>query len=195
MKRILVLLAFFALFANNAFADIARPEPNKTKPSKAIDSRMTIRIDKNAKEAKLIIPKNQLKQLRAELEQLDDDDSDTTAAAASLNFTRAQTVAGGLFLSLAFIFGGFWFARNKKPEVKANKTLAIGAVLFLSGALATIAYANAGPPPEARSISGKMFTPAVHLYKFATGKVKLETSDTAKQIELIVPETPNPDSE
>ena len=193
MKKFLVLLAFFALFSTNALADIARPESKKTQPSKAVDSRLTIRIDQNAKEAKLIIPKNQLKQLRAELEQLDDNSD--VATTASLNFTRTQTIVSGLFLSLAFVFGGFWFARNKKPELKGNKTLAIGAVLFLGGTFATIAYANAGPPPDARTISGKMFTPAVHIYKYASGKIKLETSDTANQIELIVPETPNQISE
>jgi len=192
MKKILVLLAVFALFATSVQADVPRPEPPKTKTSKAIDSRMTIRIDQNAKEAKLIIPKNQLKQLRAELEQLDDE---SHTAAASLNFTRTQTIVSGLFLSLAFVFGGFWFTRNKKPELKANKPLAIGTILFLSGTVATIVYANAGPPPDARTISGKMFTPSVHIYKYATGKIKVETSDTTNNIELIVPETPDKNSE
>lgn len=190
MKKFLFLLAIFALFANNALADIPRPEPTKTKPAKAIDSRITIRIDQNAKEAKLIIPKNQLKQLRAELEQLDDD-----STAALINFTRAQTIASGLFLSLAFIFGGFWFARNKKTELKANRTMAIGAILFSTCALATIAYANVGPPPETRIISSKIFSPLIQNYKYATGKIKLETSETANNVELIVPETPDKNSE
>ena len=53
-------------------------------------------------------------------------------------------------------------------------------------------FANAGPPPEARSITGKMFTPAVHLYKFGYGKVKVETSDDDRdEIELIVPDAPS----
>lgn len=191
MKKILVFLAVFALFAGNAWADI----PGPTKPSTGVETRLLIRIDQNAKEAKLIIPKSQLNQLRAELERLEGSDSNAAAASLNLNFTRTQTIVSGLFLSLAFVFGGVWLTRNRKPELKANKTLAIGAVLFLSGALATIAYANAGPPPDARSISGKMFTPSVHMYKYASGKVKLETSDTARNIEFIVPETPDKNSE
>jgi hypothetical protein len=191
MKKILMLVAIFTLFAINALADIPRPEPPKPKSSKAIDTSMTIRISRDAKEAKLIIPKSQVKQLRAQLEELD---GDTDAnASLNLNFTRVQTIAGGMFLSLAFVFGGVWFARVRKTGLKANKTLVIGAALCLSGALTTIAFANAGPPPEARSITGKMFTQAVHLYKFGTGKIKLETSDDARNIELIVPDTPDKD--
>ena len=86
MKKILVLFAIFALFAIDAFADIARPETPKPKQSKSIDSRMTIRISRDVKEATLIVPKSQVKRLRAQLEELDND-SDTTAA-ASFNFTR-----------------------------------------------------------------------------------------------------------
>lgn len=194
MKNILVLIAVFTLFAGSALADVPRPEPTKVKPSKAIDTNLTIRLDRNAKEAKLIIPKSQLKQLRAELEQLDGGDSETTAT-ASLNFTRTQTIVSGLFLSLAFVFGGVWFSRSRKPELKANKTLAVGAVVFLSGSFATLAFANAGPPPETRSITGKLFAQPVHSYKYASGKIKLETSDTARNIELIVPDAPDKNSE
>lgn len=69
---------------------------------------------------------------------------------------------------------------------KMGKTVAIGAFLFLSGAFATFVFANAGPPPEARSITGKMFSPAVHMYSQGSGDIKLETSDK-DYIELIVP--------
>ena len=188
MKKILVLFAIFALFAINAFGDIPRPETPKPKPAKAINTSLTIRISRDAKEAKLIIPKSQLKQLRAQLDELDGGEDATTA---SLDFTRTQTIASGTFLSLAFILGGVWFTRSRKTEVKAPKTLAAGAILCLSGGLATIAFANAGPPPEARSITGKMFTQSVHLYKFASGKIKLETSNEASSngVELVVPDT------
>ena len=125
MKKILVLFAMFALFAINAFGDIPRPNTPKPKQSRLIDSRMTIRISRDAKEAKLIIPKSQVKQLRAELEELDGE-SDTTAA-STINFTRTQTIVSGLFLSLAFVFGGVWLARGRKTELKANKALVVGA--------------------------------------------------------------------
>ena len=194
MKKILVLLAVFALFSTTAWADIARPEPVKPKPSKTIDTSMLIRIDRNAKEARLIIPQNQVKALRAQLDEMEGGDSDTNAS-LNLNFTRMQTIASGLFLSLVFVFGGVWFARSRKTENKTNKTLAVGAILFLSGTFATIAFANAGPPSDARAITGKMFSQSVHLYKFGSGKIKLEVSKEASGVELIVPDTTEKNSE
>lgn len=188
MKKILLLSAILALFSIAALADIRPPQtPTPKKNSqKSIDTSLLIYIKKDAEEAKLIIPKSQLKQLRAELEQLDDS-SDKTA---SLSFTRTQTIVSGMLLSLAFVFGGVWLTRSRKIDTKASKTLVICSVLFLSGTVATIVYANAGPPPEARRITGKMFSEAVHLYKTGSGKIKLETSDTVKSPTLIVPDVP-----
>lgn len=194
MKKNLVLFAMFALFAINALADVPRPDTPKPKPSKTIDTMMRIEISREAKEAKLIIPKNQVQQLRAQLEELEGDPSAANAA-LSFDFTRTQTIVSGMFLSLAFVFGGVWFARKGKSEVKANKALVIVAILCASGALTTIAFANAGPPPEARSITGKMFAPAMHIYKFGSGKIKLEVSNDAREVELIVPDTTEKPSE
>jgi hypothetical protein len=95
---------------------------------------------------------------------------------------------------MAIVFGGVWFTRSGGMT---SKIAAIVALLMASGAVATLVYANAGPPPEARSINGKMFTPAVHMYGFGSGKVKLETSDEVGVVTLIVPdpETPKPGEE
>ena len=61
-------------------------------------------------------------------------------------------------------------------------------ILAGAGATATFVYGNAGPPPEARSITGKMFSQAVHWYNFGSGKIKLETTDEdLNEIILIVP--------
>jgi hypothetical protein len=188
MKKFLVLLAISAFLASNTFADVRLPDTPQPKQAKSIDAHMTIRFVKDAKEAKLIIPKSQVKQLRAELEQLDND-SDTNT---SLNFTRMQTIISGMFLSLAFVFGGVWFARSRKPELKANKILAIGAILFLTGSFATIAFANVGPPPEARRITSKLFDQSLFkYYGFASGKIKLEITTERDSIELIVPDMRN----
>lgn len=195
MRKILSLCVMLVLFSIVIFADIRVDTPTpKPKSQKSIDTMLYVKIDSNAQEAKLIIPKSQLKQLRAELEQLDDSSDHT----ASTGFTKTQTIVSGMFLSLAFVFGGVWLARSRKIETKTGKALIIGSVLFLSGAVATITFANAGPPPEARSITGKFFSQAVHIYKFGSGKIKLETSDTVNIPTLIVPdvkETPKPSDE
>src|SRR4051812_7685376 len=108
MKRLILIIAFAAIAAGSALADIARPDPAKTpktKPSTSIATAMDIRLDPDAKEARLIIPKSQLKQLRAQLDGLDDAD-DNTAAVTTPSFSRTQTIMSGAFLSLAIVFGG-----------------------------------------------------------------------------------------
>jgi hypothetical protein len=136
-----------------------------------------------------LIPKSQIRQLRMELAQLDDETDEPVASTLS----GTQTVVSGLFLSLALVFGGVWLARSRQGDLKTNKAVAVGAILFLSGALATAAYANIGPPFEARSITGKIFAQPVHQYKSASGKIKVESTDSDYGIELIVPDVPNED--
>jgi hypothetical protein len=188
MKKILSSVAFVALFSLTAFADVRLPDTPKPTPApkqkKAIESNLEIRLDRNANEAKLIIPKSQLKQLRAELEELDND-ADTTA---SLGVTKTQTIVSGLFLSLAFVFGGVWFVRSWKMDGKINKTIAAGAVLFLVGSAATIVFGNAAPPPRSR-LDGKLFNKEMfRVWNLAYGKVKIELSESENSIQLIVPD-------
>ena len=152
---------------------------------------MFIRLDRNAKEARLIIPKSQIKKLRAELEQLDDDSDNTAAITEPGIFTRTRTIVSGMFLSLALVFGGVWFVRSGKAATRSGKALVVAFVTLGVASAATLVYANAGPPPEARSITSKMFSQYVLSYGFGSGKIKLETGDTA-QVELIVPD-PKPE--
>ncbi len=190
MKRSICLTAMILLGVVAAFADIARPQPEKTpKPNskKAIDTLMTIRLVEDAKEAKLIIPKSEIKALRAALDDMDSD-SDSTAAVRS--FSRTQTIVSGSFLSLALVFGGIWFVRSGKAVSKGGKGLVVLAVVTGIVSAATLVYANAGPPPEARSITGKMFSQSLHIYNFGSGHVKLETSDD--QVGGVVLIVPNP---
>jgi hypothetical protein len=190
MKRIICLSIVIFVAAVAGFADIARPDktPAQGPKSKSIDTSMTIRLDRDAKEARLLIPRSQLKQLRADLEQMDDD-SDNTAASTQ-SFSRTQTIASGMFLSLALVFGGIWFVRSGKVSTPMGKALVIAAIFACIGSAATFVYANAGPPSEARSITGKMFSQAVHIYNFGYGRIKLETSPASEGdgVILIVPD-------
>lgn len=188
MKRIVTATAIAIVATTMIFANIANPNL----PSKSIETTLSIKLDRNAKEARLVIPKGQIKQLRAELEQLDNESDNLAAAAASDGLSRTQTIVSGLFLSLAFIFGGVWAVRSGKLTTRSGKAAAAGFVLFATGAFATFVYANAGPPAEARSITGKMFSQAVHLYGFGSGKIKLEVSESERYPTLIVP---NPQTE
>jgi hypothetical protein len=184
MKEILSLCLTLGLLSITVYANEPPPNPTpKPKANKSIETNLRVEIRRDAKEAKLLIPKNQLKQLRAELEGLDDPD-DTFA----FSISKTQTVISGMFVSLAFVFGGVWLMRSRKIETKASKILVIGSVLFLSGAVVTMVYANAGPPPEARSLTNKFFSPGVNIYKFGSGKIKLEVSSDEKSPVLIVPD-------
>ncbi len=192
MKKLLCLTAFLLFSAMAAFGDIPRPEiptPKPTPKIKTTNAQMTIRLDTDATDATLVIPKSQLKALRAQLDELDGGASDSTVANAGM-FSRSQTIASGMFLSLAVIFGGVWFARNRKTDGKTGKTIAAAAVLLLVGSAATIAFANAGPPSVLRSISADLFNKeAFRYWNRAHGNVKIQISkDESDSIELIVPD-------
>ncbi|MGE3468573.1 MAG: hypothetical protein AB7J13_16750 [Pyrinomonadaceae bacterium] len=191
MRKALLLSAAIMLTTIAAFADIARPgkAPNRVeKPAAGLDGNLLIRLDRNATEAKLIIPRSQIPQLRAELERLDGNSN--VAAFSEGSFSRTQTIISGIFLSLAIAFGGMWFMRSNAPP--AGKVIAVVAAFGVIGTAASIAYANVGPPPSARKITSllfdkKIFTP----YGFATGKIKVETSDDTAYILVVPAASPN----
>ncbi len=190
MYKTLFMIVLLLTFVTAVFADIARPDrsPKPVKKPGSVDSYLSIKLDRNAKEARLIIPRSQLKTLRAELDAIDNG-TDTTDAATAGGISKVQTIVSGLFISLAIVFAGIWFARSGKLSARAA---AAGAVVFIFVGLAVMVYGNAGPPSEARSITGKMFAPAVHIYKFGGGRIKLELSDIEDRVELIVPDPEEP---
>ena len=190
MLRRTILAAALLLLATAAYADIPRPDRTPTKANKtaAVDTYLSIQLDRDAKEARLIIPRSQLKALRAELDALDTGPNVTAGVISADSTSRLQMIVSGVLLSLAVAFGGIWFARQEKSSAKVSRSAAAAMVIFAGGALATIVYGNAGPPAEAREITGKMFSPALHVYKFGGGKIKLEVSDTETQPKLIVPD-------
>lgn len=187
MKKMLFAVIIAAIASLAVFADIAPApgkSPNRVKKPVVVDTQMDIRLDREATEARLYIPASQIKQLRAELDLLDA--SDNTAALGGIDpTTKIQTVVSGVFLSLAFIFGGLWLTKNRNL---AGGPKAVGVVVVFAAfaAAATLVYANAGPPAEARSISGKMFSQAVHIYGFGSGKIKLELTNEDR-VTLVVP--------
>ena len=190
MKRTFAAICLGLFLSAVSVADIARPEKPKNGQSKeaAINTELSISLDKNAKEARLLIPRSQLRQLRAELEGLGSG-ADETASVGGV--TRIQTIVGGVFMSLAFVLGGFAFIRSGRFNANAGRAAAAAAIVFAGGAFATIAFGNAGPPNEARSITGKMFAEPVHIYGFGWGRIKLEVSDEVKNPKLIVPNPPD----
>ena len=190
MIRRTILAVAILLLATAAYADIPRPDRTPTKANKtaAVDTYLSIQLDRDAKEARLIIPRSQLKALRAELDALDGAPDITAGLVSADSTSRLQIIVSGVLLSMAIAFGGIWFTRKGKSSAIVNRSAAAAMMIFAGGAWATIVYGNAGPPAEAREITGKMFSPALHVYKFGGGKIKLEVSDTETQPKLIVPD-------
>jgi len=188
MKRITCLMTLLLLASTIAFADVPRPDKSP-KQTKSLVTYMNIRLDRDAKDAKLIIPRSQIQQLRAALDDADNE-TDSTAAVTGSSYSRTQTIMSGIFLSLAMIFGGMWFARSGKAASRPSKAFIIFAVMTGIGSVATIVYANAGPPPEARSITSKLFDQKIMSpYRFASGQIRVETTTEGDTITLIVPDS------
>lgn len=187
MKRTISIITLIIVAASVAFADIARPDrtPNPTPKPKQVSSDMEIIMSRDRTEATLVIPKTQLKALRAQLDELDSD-SDATAAVTTGGISRVQTLISGLFLSLAILFAGVWFFRNGKSATKTGKTLVILAVFACLGSAATLVLANVGPPPGATVINSKIFSDRVKNYGTAYGKIKMETGSDDR-VKLYVP--------
>lgn len=195
MKRITLMIVVLFVASLAAYADIAPPKQEKTpKPKPGVNTTLFIKLDRNATEAVLRIPKSQVKQLRAELEQIDDSEDNTASVETpgESSISRTQTIVSGMFLSLALVFGGIWFVRSGKISSTKGKVLV---ALTVVTAAASFVYANIGPPPEARSITSSLFTRGVHMYKQASGKIKVETMTNRDVIELIVPDPKTDTSE
>jgi hypothetical protein len=185
-RIVLTLLIFSA--TTLAFADVIPPgskgkHGGRIKKPSDIKVRMNIYPDSNITEAKLIIPRKVLQQLKAEN---DSDDSQNADATNKFNFTKTQTVMVGLFLSLSIVFGGVWFARARSTEKKTPRIVAAVALLAFVGATATAVYANAGPPPVARSLTSKILIPEATYYG-VWGEVNVEVVEEGEQIILRLP--------
>jgi hypothetical protein len=183
-------LALFA-FSLPAFADIAPPPPTPT-PQKARRTtplpaaRMLIEARTDATEARLQIPSNMLRQLRAEMER--DAASGAAAATTPADWLRpTQTIVAGLFLSLALAFAGIFVARTRTRARGARQAAAVALVVFAAtGALAFRTLANARPPEPRILDAGSLklaTTPDAQL----NGVIRVEVVDDPNVFKLIVP--------
>lgn len=194
MKRIIALCLLIMMASVAAFSDIARPDktPNRTpKPFSNTTADMSITLDRNANEPVLRIPKTTLKYLRAELEKADDGSDDTAAVTSDggSSFSKTQTIVSGAFLSLALVFGGFWFIRSDKASTKGVRNLVVLGVMSGIAATATFVYANVGPPPVS-GITDKIFNRrAMFSGAYAHQRnIRVEKTD-GEEIELIIPDS------
>ena len=193
-SRLIALVALLFAAAIPASANIAPPNMPTKPPRQTTGApiRMQLRPDADAKEAKLIIPRKVLQQLRAELDGGAEDPQAAAAAAAvasgGSNLSSTQTAVAGVFLSLSLVLGGVWLARARAPGRRVSRVASALAFAALGGAAASgvAVYANAGPPPSARSLTSKILSPDLS-YWGASGVVKIEIADDESLIMLVLP--------
>lgn len=178
MKKILILTALTALFATVALADIRIPDRPQQTPTPAAppqptekDAEMIIQISNDVTEPTLIISSKLVGQYVGKTER------------AGIGST--QTIVGGLFLSLAVVFGGVLLARGKDRMPKA----AIGAVvLAVLGLAAAVTYANVAPPRNV-PLNKNLFAKELQGYAMSRGNVKVRISDEDydEGVRLLIP--------
>jgi hypothetical protein len=147
-KRILALCTFGLLLATvvSANADIARPSPSPQKAKVALRTSLIIIPDSKATEGHLQISQSSLRELRAALANMPDNESpQNESIAQSIGHSSTRTAIAGLFMFLSLSFAGVWLARSVHTRgQKAVAALLMGAAVI--GAAAIITRANAGPP-------------------------------------------------
>jgi hypothetical protein len=184
--KLLALALMLLASAANALADVRVPDNGNKKDSKdsPVETYMRIEPDAGAKEAKLVIPRDVWQHMKAGLDG--GDSTKATFAASAFSASGLQTAMAGMFLSLAFAFGGVWLVRLRKQARRFGPAALCLVALALCGASAGAAYANAGPPPIARSLTSKILIDDLQWWG-ATGQVKIEISDDANMITLVLP--------
>lgn len=160
----IALLMLLIATATPALADVALPKDNKSQKEKnpTVTVFMDIRENEYEKQPTLMISRSLLRQLRA---GLDSDGSGASQSAASVSrfdgFGGKQTMMAGIFLSLALTFGGVWIVRTHKQSKGVGgrrlSQAALGLMICaLCGASASLAYANAGPPPPHHPLDSRI---------------------------------------
>ncbi|HYH85937.1 MAG TPA: hypothetical protein VEX60_10835 [Pyrinomonadaceae bacterium] len=189
----LALAALLLATAVPALSNIALPKEERGKPrnSSAFTTAMKIATDEKVNEARLVIPREVWQQMKA---GLDGEGSQNAAVAGrTFNLGGTQTVVSGVFLSLAFAFGGVWLVRSRRQALRFGPAALCVIALALCGAFAGAAYANAGPPPVARSLTSKILIDDLQWWG-AYGQVKVEVSGDADRVTLILPRTKKEES-
>lgn len=192
MKKILFLSILITMFSIAVFADIRLPDNIKPTPEtksnpnkKEKNILLMIRVNPNVNEPTLRIPRSAVKDLRAQLDEIEGNDANY---ASGFNISRTQTLMSGLFLSAAFIFGGVWALRGK--SLGKNQKIVSGLLIFtFLGASAFTVFANVAPPPL-QGLNGSLFSDKMkNSWRGAVGNVKVEIDEksSSKTVELVIP--------
>ena len=105
----------------STFADIPSPNSNKVRRQPRPNPvNMTIQPAETAGDARLVIPRDILQQLRA---SLDDTDQQDAASVTSNGEHNSRTIIAGIFMSISLAFGGLCLMRSGATPGKLARTL------------------------------------------------------------------------
>lgn len=185
------MLALTAIFAIAAFADIRLPDTPKPTP-KPTGKQVELFVDVTSEvsETTLVIKKSSSKLLRAALDEAEGIDTTIAQNETAKPSVSASmpTVIGGMFLTLAFVFGGVWMVRSKKPSKTVVGLFLIG--VFVTGTV--LVFANIAPPRKF-GITKNLLSPEFSSGRGATaqGKVRVkivnDTNAASPDIKLLIP--------
>lgn len=180
---LIAVAAVVLMFATAAFADI-RPMPMPTPqpapaPMGANEAQMAIAVSRGGDpEATLMIS-------RALLDRINAAEQASKPATAATAFT-SQTIVGGIFISLALVFGGVWLARSNGNGSKPAVGIVVLAVIGMG---TTLAIGNIAPPRRVgldADILDKKMVGRIE----AGGKVKIEITgnNSRNEVTLLLPQ-------
>ena len=190
MKKIFVLFATCLLFSGIAFADIPAPiKPTPTAQPKEIVKKgdMLIGLSYSVDEPTLVISPEMFEKLRAEVENNRGGGGSSVAVVSGSDFNRTQTIVSGLFISLAFVFGGVWLVKNRGKVSKTGVAIVVFAIL---GMATTLVTANIRAPRNV-GLSQAILSNEMRVDNaYAQGKIKIVVGEvrSRQDIELLLPE-------
>lgn len=207
MKRIFFAILCTAVLCVYAFADIPgpnkkpRPTPQSTvittktpdpapapgpSPERVHEAQMTVSLSNWSEQPTLVITKDMVDKINAAARDKGMVTAGTAGGASPLAPT--QTIVGGIFLSLAFVFGGVWLARSKGKVSKP----ALGILLLAVVGMATTLVTGNVPPPKRIGLTSAIINESVMRNYMAAGKVKIMVVDynTKDDISLVIPKKP-----
>jgi hypothetical protein len=182
MNKFLCLVALFLFVSLSAYADIAFPQPTPQPTATPVviekNAGMSVVISTEVSAPTLYISRNLLRELVA------GNDARTDVA----GFNSAQTIIGGAFLSLAFVFGGVWLMSGKKT---VSKPIAAAAAIAICAFAAAVAYANIAPPKRNSRIAQDIFSKKMIKEGIAESRIKVQVSadEYGNEVILAVPKT------
>lgn len=184
--RLLMIVLTISLCSTVVVADLVRPSPSPKQGKIVTNMSIQVIPDPKATEARLQIPKENFRFIRAALGE----ENANPSIAQRIALSSKRTIVAGLLLFMSLSFAGVWLARSNRTA-KNSSRIAAALILGLAmlGAAAVITQANVGPPP---GFLWRRLSDNLKDGKTTYGSVNIEIVEDTGRLTLIVPTAPAP---